>query len=38
MFSREDFHHDDVADAYTCPAGKTLSTSGTIVTAPRSST
>ena len=37
MFSREDFHYD-VADACTCPAGKTLSTSGTIVTAPRSST
>jgi len=30
-FSREDFRYDDVADVYTCPAGKTLSTSGTIV-------
>src|SRR5215469_16214333 len=30
-FSREDFRYDDVADGYTCPAGKTLSTSGTIV-------
>ena len=30
-FSREDFRYDDVADAYTCPAGKTLSTSGTVV-------
>jgi transposase len=32
-FSREDFRYDDVADAYTCPAGKTLSTSGTVVNA-----
>jgi IS5 family transposase len=30
-FSRGDFRYDDVADAYTCPAGKTLSTSGTVV-------
>jgi transposase len=30
-FSREDFRYDEVTDAYTCPAGKTLSTSGTIV-------
>jgi transposase len=30
-FSREDFCYDKVADAYTCPAGKTLATSGTLV-------
>ncbi len=30
-FSREDFRYDEAANTYTCPAGKTLSTSGTIV-------
>jgi transposase len=30
-FSREDFRYNDADDAYTCPAGMTLSTSGTIV-------
>jgi len=30
-FSREDFRYNDAADAYTCPAGMILSTSGTIV-------
>jgi Transposase DDE domain len=30
-FSREDFRYDETADAYTCPAGKTLTTSGTLV-------
>src|ERR1700751_1560844 len=30
-FSREDFRYDDATDTYTCPAGKTLSTSGTAV-------
>ncbi len=30
-FSREDFRYDEIADAYTCPAGKTLTTSGTLV-------
>jgi hypothetical protein len=29
--SREDFHYDDVADAYTCPTGETLMTTGTLV-------
>jgi transposase len=30
-FSREDFRYDEVTDTYTCPAEKTLSTSGTVV-------
>jgi hypothetical protein len=30
-FSREDFRYDETTDAYTCPAGKTLTTSGTLV-------
>lgn len=30
-FSRADFRYDEVADAYTCPAGKILTTSGTLV-------
>ena len=30
-FSRRDFHYDESTDTYTCPAGKTLSTSGTVV-------
>jgi transposase len=30
-FSREDFRYDESADTYTCPAGKTLTTSGTLV-------
>ena len=30
-FAREDFRYDDEADAYTCPAGKVLTTSGTLV-------
>jgi len=30
-FSREDFRYDEATDTYTCPAGKTLSTSGTVV-------
>jgi len=30
-FSRNDFHYDKATDTYTCPAGKTLSTSGTVV-------
>lgn len=29
-FSREDFIYDDVRDIYTCPAGKTLRTTGTV--------
>ena len=31
-FSREDFVYDEVKDAYTCPAGKTLTTTGYICT------
>ena len=30
-FSRSDFSYDAEADTYTCPEGKTLSTSGTVV-------
>jgi len=30
-FSRKDFRYDGPTDTYTCPAGKTLSTSGTVV-------
>jgi transposase len=30
-FSREDFRYDEATDSYTCPAEKTLSTSGTVV-------
>ncbi len=30
-FSRSDFSYDAEADAYTCPEGKTLTTSGRIV-------
>jgi Transposase DDE domain len=30
-FSREDFRYDEASDAYVCPAGKTLTTSGTLV-------
>jgi transposase len=30
-FSREDFRYDESADTYICPAGKTLTTSGTLV-------
>src|SRR5215203_1043783 len=30
-FSRADFSYDPEADAYTCPEGKTLTTSGTVV-------
>ena len=29
-FSREDFIYDEVRDSYTCPAGKTLTTTGTV--------
>ena len=29
-FSREDFVYDEVRDVYTCPAGKTLTTTGQI--------
>ena len=28
--SREDFHYDEASDTYTCPAGKTLTTTGWI--------
>jgi IS5 family transposase len=31
-FSREDFIYDEVRDVYTCPAGKTLTTTGYICT------
>jgi transposase len=31
-FSREDFGYDEVHDIYTCPAGKTLTTTGHIST------
>src|SRR5215475_6041918 len=31
-FSREDFVYDEVRDVYTCPAGKTLTTTGHIST------
>src|SRR5271170_669895 len=31
-FSREDFIYDEVQDIYTCPAGKTLTTTGHIST------
>jgi hypothetical protein len=30
-FSREDFRYDEGRDAYICPAGKMLTTSGTLV-------
>src|SRR5215510_9518333 len=30
-FSREDFRYDEPTDTYVCPAGKTLTTSGTLV-------
>jgi hypothetical protein len=30
-FAREDFHYDQANDTYTCAAGKTLATSGTLV-------
>jgi hypothetical protein len=29
-FSREDFRYDEGADTYTCPAGKTLTTTGLV--------
>ncbi len=29
-FSREDFAYDDATDAYTCPGGKPLTTTGTV--------
>src|SRR5262249_60919054 len=31
-FSREDFSYDEVRDVYTCPAGKTLTTTGHVST------
>src|SRR5450755_3089673 len=31
-FSREDFIYDEVRDIYTCPAGKTLATTGHVST------
>jgi transposase len=31
-FSREDFSYDEVRDVYTCPAGKTLTTTGHVCT------
>ena len=31
-FSREDFIYDEVQDIYTCPAGKTLTTTGHVGT------
>ena len=31
-FSREDFSYDEVRDIYTCPAGKTLTTTGHVST------
>src|SRR6202040_4302299 len=31
-FSREDFSYDEIRDIYTCPAGKTLTTTGHIHT------
>src|SRR5262250_561774 len=31
-FSREDFGYDEVRDVYTCPAGKTLTTTGHVST------
>jgi uncharacterized protein (UPF0179 family) len=31
-FSREDFSYDEIRDIYTCPAGKTLTTTGYIHT------
>lgn len=30
-FAREDFHYNHESDTYTCPAGRTLATSGTLV-------
>jgi Transposase DDE domain len=30
-FSRQDFRYDEASDTYACPAGKTLTTSGTLV-------
>jgi transposase len=30
-FAREDFRYDHRSDTYTCPAGKTLTTTGTLV-------
>ena len=30
-FARADFHYDKVADAYVCPGGKSLTTTGTLV-------
>jgi hypothetical protein len=30
-FAREDFRYNHDSDTYTCPAGKTLATSGTLV-------
>jgi hypothetical protein len=30
-FSRADFHYDRATDTYVCPAGKTLTTAGTLV-------
>ena len=30
-FAREDFRYDHGSDTYTCPAGKTLITTGTLV-------
>jgi hypothetical protein len=29
-FSRSDFHYDPTSDVYHCPAGKTLTTTGTL--------
>jgi hypothetical protein len=37
-FSREDFVYDEVRDVYTCPAGKTLTTTGHIAPITRSAT
>jgi hypothetical protein len=33
-FAREDFRYNHDSDTYTCPAGKTLTTSGTPATLP----
>ena len=30
-FSRDDFRYDEISDTYICPAGKTLTTSCTLV-------
>ena len=34
-FSRDDFRFDEDADVYICPAGKTLTTTGALVTTER---